>query len=201
MVVKNKINRNRIKQILRLKGEVRGAVFQTDKNYILMNYGEEGLKKLIGNAEALGIKLPYEKTSSLEWHPAGLRILSLLFIKETFNLTDEKIVNMGYIAPKSSFVVKLLMKFFINLNSLVIKIPDYWREHWSVGSLEIIKYDEAGKILILGLKKFKIDPVFCLYETGFFRKMLEFTVGSGVEVNETKCMSNGNKWHEFKITW
>jgi len=171
-------------------------VFQTDGYYILKKAGEEGLKKIEEKAQKLGVSIPYRKTSALDWYPAGLRAISLLLIKETFKLNNKEIRNIGYTAPKVSLIVKLLMKFFVSPKKFVEKIPHYWRQHWTVGELQVVEFDSDNKKLVLRLKGINLSPIFCLYEEGYFQKMWEFVMGKA-KCKETKCTFKGNRYHEY----
>ena len=82
------INKKELENVMEIKGEVRGAVFQTDAKYVLEREGEEGLKKLEERVKKLGYKIDYRTAKATNWYPAILRIISLLLIKDTFGWPD-----------------------------------------------------------------------------------------------------------------
>jgi hypothetical protein len=186
---------------MKIEGEVRGVVFQTDARYILEKEGEEGLKKLEERVRELGYPIDYRTAGALNFYPLGLRAISLLLIKDTFGWGDEEIREMGYAAPQTSFIVKLLMRFLADFKKFVGGLPENWTRHWTRGEMEVLKMDEKTKEVALRLKDIKIHPILCLYLEGYFRRIYEFVVGKGKgEVKETKCMFNGDPYHEYIAT-
>ena len=187
-------------KLMELSGKVRGAVFQTDAKNILAKEGEEGLKKLEKRVKDLGYHIDYRAGRATDWHPVGLRIISLLLIKNTLGWSDEEIREMGKTAPKFSFLVKFIFKLFAPLKKLVKEIPVYWQEHYTVGKMEVAKFDEKNKELTFRLKDFKAHPIFCKYLEGYIERVLLF-VEKGVSTKETKCVFRGDSDHEYTSIW
>ena len=194
------LSREEIDKLLEAKGEVKGVVFQTDGNYVLGKEGEEGLKKLGKSVKELSLPIDYKKGKALSLHPIGLRIISLLLIKDTFGWSNKEIRNMGYMAPTTSFMVKLLMKFFVTFRKFMNEIPRYWEKHYTVGELKTIKLDDETKEAIIRLKDIKIHPLFCLYLEGYYERMYQLIVGKEGRCRETKCMFKGASYHEYLFT-
>ena len=192
------INKEKIEELMSISGQVKDVVFQTDADYILKKYGEEGLAKLEKRAEELNIPINYKEANSLKLCPIGLRVLSLLLMRDVFGLSDSEIREIGYSAPATSFVVKLLMRFLSSFSRLAKEVPNYWKNHYTIGSLESVYLNEKTKDLIVHLKDFKVDPILCIYFEGYFRRIYEFAVGFGNgECKETKCMFKGAPYHEY----
>ncbi len=197
------LDKNELQNIIDIPGEVKGVVFQTDANYVLQKMGEPGLKKLEERVKTLGLTINYHEASALKTYPIGLRVASLLLIADTFSWNEAEIRQMGYEAPKTSFVVKLLMKFFVSFVRLMQEVPKYWQEHYTVGVLEPIKIDDAKKEAILHLKDISIHPLFCKYLEGYFEKIYEFALeGKRGSCTEVECQFKGAPYHsyEFKIS-
>lgn len=194
------IKKEELEDLMKIKGKVKGAVFQTDGKYVLEKEGEEGLKKLEERVKEFNLPIDYRKGRALDVHPLGLRIISLLLIKDTFNLTNEEIREMGYIAPTYSLIVKLLMKFFVSFLKFTDEVPKYWTAHYTVGELEVIDLNDETKDATLCLKGIKIHPLFCLYLEGYFERMYQFIVGKKGRCKETKCMFKGAPYHEY-VFW
>lgn len=194
------IKKEELENLLKLKGEVKGVFLQTDKRYILEKFGEEGLIKIENKAKELGIDLDYRGASAMEWYPVGLRPISLLLIKEVFGYNDKEIREMGRMAAKFSFIVKLFISFF-STRKLFERAPDYYKMQYRVGRLEAIYFDESGKKAILRLKDFKIHPLVCLYLEGYFQGIAEFALKEKVNVEETKCVFRGDNFNEYLIKW
>ena len=106
------INKEELNKLIETEGEVKGVVFQTDAKYVLEKEGEAGLKKIEDKIKEVGLSIDY-KSGAMDSYPIGLRIASLLLIKEVFSWPDSEIRNIGATAPKTSFIVKLLMKIML----------------------------------------------------------------------------------------
>jgi hypothetical protein len=195
------IKKEELDKLMKIEGEIKGVVFQVDAKYILEKEGEEGLKKLEKRVKELGYPIDYRTVGALDFHPIGLRAISLLLIKDTFGWGDKEIREMGRTAPMASFIMKLLLKFFVTWKKSIGEIPGYWAKHYTIGSLEVVKEDEKTKDVILHLKDIKIHPILCLYLEGYFEKTYEFVIGKGRgKVEETKCMFKGDPYHEYVLT-
>lgn len=186
-----------------IKGKIRGVVFQTDATYVLSKEGEEGLKKLEKRVKELGLPINYREAKAMEWQPVGLRIVSILLIKDTFGWSEEEIRNMGKAAPKTSFIVKFFFKLFLAIEKFAKEIPSYWREHYTEGELKVVKLDtKEKKKMILHLENYKLHPLFCKYLEGYFETVLNLAQKGEAEVKETKCMhKDDTSYHEFTAIW
>lgn len=196
------MKKTEIQELLNITGRVRGAVFETDAAYIRNRYGDDGLGRLKAALAEIGQPIEYESVNSMEWLPLGLRALSLLVIKDVFNWNDEKIKEMGDAAPKYSFIVKLLMKFFVSPNIAFRHAPEYWVKHYDTGKLDAVELDEKNGRAIIHLHDFRVHPVYCRYLEGYFQRLFKFMYpNSRIEIKETKCMCNHGAHHEFIVTW
>lgn len=159
-----------------MPGKVRGVVFETDRDCVRLKWGEEGLAKLNSAVKKYGLEkdLPYETVETMAWYPLGARIVSLLLIKEVFGLDDKGIRQLGEMAPKFSFIVKLLFKLFKPLQKLVQNVPRYWEEHYTVGKLVVEKVSEEDGEMILQLKDFSPHSILAIYLEGYFECTFRF---------------------------
>ncbi len=193
------INKEELNRLIEAEGEVKGVVFQTDANYVLEKEGEAGFKKIEDKVKELGLPINY-KSGAMDSYPIGLRIASLLLIKEVFSWPDSEIRNIGATAPKTSFIVKLLMKFFISIEKFVKKIPTFWDQHYTRGKLEVVSFNNEKKELLLRLTEIEIHPIFFIYLEGYFEKMLQFLEKtSKAEIKES--VHEGKPCHECLIKW
>jgi hypothetical protein len=191
-----------IKKLIESRGKVRGVVFQTDAEYVRQKKGEEGLKALEKKTKELGYPIDYDRIKTMDWYSLGGRVVSLLAAKEVFNWGNKEIDDMGNSAPKYSFVVKMLLKYFLSLRRSLEEVPTYWAKHYTVGELEFIELDEEKKYYIIRLKNFKIHPILCTYLVGYFRRFSQYVIKSKkITVEETKCMFKGDPYHEFVGRW
>lgn len=197
------LNKKELDKLLKIKGETRGVVFYTDASYVLSKKGQSGLEKLENIVKELGYSLDYRNPRKTDWYPVGLRAISLILIKDTFNWSDEEIKEMGWNAPNFSFIIKIFMKFFISLKKIVKESSHLWNEHYKdIGKLSTAKFNEEKRILILRLEDFKVHPIFCSYFIGYFTKVSSFGLkNKKPRCVETKCNFRGDSYHDFKITW
>ncbi len=195
------INKENIKKIMDLKGETRGVVFQLDKEFILRERGEEGLKKLETEMKRLGCPLKYKEVTATEFYPVSWRILSLLAIKKVFNWDDKKIREMGEAAPKLDLFVKFFLRYFISIRRTVGQISRMWRKHYTVGEMASVEVDEEKKRIVLRLKDCNLHPTFCCYLEGYLSTMGKIILKQPVKVRETKCFFRGDKYHQYLATW
>lgn len=189
---------------LDIEGKVRGAAFQTDANFIKSNLGQTGLGSLEEEFKRLGISFSYENISAMRWYRIGYRNLELELIKDVFNWTDTQIIQMGIMAPKHSFLVKLLMKHFISPNKAIQKTSEYWDKHNTIGKLDVLEFNE-NHTLIIEITDFPVGKTYCRYLQGYFITIsrLLFSLDSEIEVQvqELQCISNDEDSHIFKIIW
>jgi len=199
----NTINKEIINNLMKIKGEVRGVVLKTDEEYILKEKGKAGLEKVEQRLKELGHPIKYKEIRTMDFYPVGLRILSLLTLREVFNFSDEEIKKIGTFATKMSLIIRLFTKYFLSVRRVVMKeSPRIWSKHWTVGKLVPIKLDEEQKYAVLRVEGFDLHPIYCIYLEGYFAGILQMLVKSPkVDTKETKCAFKGESYHEFLIKW
>lgn len=190
-----------IKKLLEVKGEVRGVVFKTDFEYILDQKGQEGLERLKEEFKKINYPLNIDEIGTMSFYPIGLRAVSLLVIKELFNLSEEEIKRMGAVAPKLSLIIKLFTKYFLSITATARQAPLMWERHYRAGKLSVVEIDEKEKRIALRLTDLNLHPVFCQYLAGYFLTVVKMVVGRPAESRETKCTFRGDNCHEYLITW
>jgi len=197
------ITKEELDNLIKLKGEARGAVFQTDAEYVRLTKGEVGLSKVQEELKRMGHPIDYKNIRATEWYPVGLRAVSLLVIQKVFNWDDKEIEKMGNTAPKYSFIVRLLMKYFLTFPMSYKQSPTYWKKHYTIGKFETPGYDLEKKYYVARLKDFKTHPVVCVYLGGYFMRIGQFVLkgAKNFKVKETKCVFSGDHYHEFLITY
>lgn len=190
-------------KLMEIKGEVRGVTLGIDRDFILKEKGEEGLKKLEEELEKLGYPIKYKEIETLNYYPVGLRALSLLAIKKVFNFNDEKIKEIGFFGTKISFIIKLFIKYVFSFQKVFFQeSPKIWREHWTIGEIVPVELNEEKKYAILRLKDFQLHPIYCCYLGGYFVGLFQMMVKSPkITCEETKCSFRGDEYHEYLIKW
>jgi hypothetical protein len=189
-------------KLMEIEGEARGIHLKNDAEYILTEKGEEGLKKVEEELESLGFSIDYKKIKNLEFYPAGLRILSLLATKKTFNWDDDEIRKMCRFAARASFIVKMYLKFFYSVPKLMEKASKMWREYWTEGKLIVKDYSEKERYAVLRIEGSDLHPIYCRCLEGYFKGLTKMVVKTEKpECLETECSFRGGKDHEFLIKW
>jgi hypothetical protein len=185
-----------------LAGQVRGVVFETDVNYVKNKIGEDGMKKMQEKTKEIGWEIDYQNIKTLGWYPVGLRIVSLLAVKEAFGWGDKEIQDMGNCAPKYSFIATTMLKYFLSVTKVFKESTRYWQKHYTVGSLEAFDIKEEEKHATLRLKDFKIHPILCAYYIGYFLRISQFVIRSEkITCQETECVFKGGSCHQFLVKW
>lgn len=190
-------------KLMEAKGQVKGEVFKTDREYILKEKGEEGLKRLEKELEKLGYPIKYRKINATGFYPVGLRAISLLMIKKIFEFDNKKIEEIGVFATKVSLVVRLFVKYFFSTKKFLLeKAPKMWRTHWTEGDLIATEVNEEKKYAVVQLKNFNLCPAYCYYLRGYFTGILHLTTGSSqITCEEVKCFFRGDEYHEYRVEW
>lgn len=189
------------KLVQEMKGEVRGVALKDDLDYILETRGEQDLEKVEQRIAKLGYALKRKDIKSTNFYPIGLGVILSLTIKEIFNFTEKDFEKMGFSEVKFSIFVKIFMKYFSSLDLVAEQLPNMWRKHYTIGELEMPEYSRKEKYIILRVKNFKMEPMYCSLSMGYFSKVAEMLVKDSVTCKETKCMFKGDPYHEFLITW
>ncbi len=197
-----KLTKALAKKLLSVKGGVKGVVFKTDADFIKSFYGADGLVKAEKRLKELGYPLIFKDIINLKVYPVGLRALSLLVIKEVFNLTDKDIQLMGDGAPKTSFIIRLMLRFLISLEKALSKAPGLWREHYTIGELIVKEINKTGRFVIIHLKDFNVHPIIEIYLTGYFRRFVQLSLPKEkVKIKRRKRVSKGVSFIEYRIYW
>ena len=109
-------------KLMEIKAEIRGVDLKTDAEFVLKEKGQEGLKKVKEELKKIGYPIEYEKLEAMNFYPGGFKALSLLAIKKALNFNDEKIKEIGSVAPKTSIIVKLFIKYFFSIQKLFFQL-------------------------------------------------------------------------------
>jgi hypothetical protein len=149
------LTKETIKELMEIKGEVKGVTLKTDAEHVLKEKGEEGLKRLEAELESLGCPIKYRDIRTMDSYPVGLRAISLLAIKRIFNYDDKKIEEMGFLATKRSLIIKLFVKYFLFIERVFYKeAPKIWTHHFTIGQLIPIEFNEEKKICNFEIERF-----------------------------------------------
>lgn len=185
----------------KVKGKGRGVTFHTDREYILKNYGEEALKKVIAETKKMGYPIDYNAYNDTHWYPAKLRMVSLVAMRKALDMSSQDLKTMGELAPKRSLIVKLMLRYLVSIDSILKNAPKYWHKHWTVGNLELVERVGDEKA-IFRIVDFEAPPEFCRYEEGYYLGILQMIgVFKETVCKEITCRNSGDEYHEFLLEY
>lgn len=195
------LDKREVVEVMQTAGEVRTATLQTDASYVVKITGKTGLREIEDNLRKLGHPIEYEKMRAMDWCPLGLRILSLLTIKDTFNWEDEEVRNMGYTAPAYSFITKMFMRALASPKAAFNRAPIYWSSHYSEGKIEVKVPDDTNYVEF-AIRDFRGHPILCKHIEGYLERAGQFVLPKQkVSMRETKCIFRGDKYHQYELSW
>lgn len=184
------------------EGNVKQEVFNTHFNYIEKKEGKEGVKKVKKILKELGVKEDLDKIESFEWVREVYSALCIVIAKIVFDWTETDVFKMGAAAPKASFVFKMFFKYFASPKKVFKKSSTYWKKHYDFASLEPVEYNDEKNYFVLRIKEFKFHPLLCIFQAGYIKSIAEISINSEeIKIEETKCMFDGDPYHEFKINY
>lgn len=201
-----KVTKEEIKKLMELPGKIKGVTFNGDLEFILIKKGKEGVKKVEEETAKLGYLIEYEKMKETEWYPAGLRMVSIQAIFNTFGWEEKELIEMAEAAPKTSFLVRFFMKYFLSPEEIFQQAASrMWKRYYSLGSLEALDFKVAPKSgqALLRVRDFNLHPLHCLFLGNFFIGVFKLADPDFKKINfeEIKCSFKGDDCHEFLIKW
>ena len=198
------INKKKILELKKIKGKARGITLKTDYRYIVSQKNTKKIKEVERRIKKIEPKFDYNKIKNIEWYPLWWRMLSLLVIKDVFEWKDKDIIEMGRQAPKNSFIVKIVLRYFVSIEKTLKEGSKYFSKHYYPGVFEPLEYNEKEKYVRYRLKNFESDPIICVYFLGYFETVGKLgNQGKPTTVTELQCASkkNGGEYHEFMTKW
>jgi len=182
-----------------MEGECSASTFTPNIEYIRKKRGIGGVEAVLKVLNDYGYDYTTDRFRGLTKVPVDLRRDMLFAARDALGWDDEQIKDMGYNAPKVSFVLKFFIGMFGNVKRIFEHAPEMWRKHYTVGRLRKVHF-EQGRIVI-AVEDFDLDPLVCKYLEGYFRGVSELAPVGKVGVAETKCTFRGDERHEYELTW
>ncbi len=202
MQINNKSLKEQAEELTKIPGEIKGEAFNSFIFYIRRREGEKGLDRVLEKIRNMGFSFDYKAIEPLQFYPESLRVILAITAKEILEWTEEDVFEMGNLAPRRSFIIKVLLRYLVSVEKLYEKAPFYWGKHYNFGELKKIDFNKNEKYVIVRVIGYNFHPVMCIVFAGFFKGMTEFCVKGGrVKSEEVKCMHNGHPYHEYRITW
>lgn len=197
------IPKEEAEKALKIRGEANGMGILEDKKFILEHFGEAKLKQAEKEiSEIIGEDFSYDKVKSFQNYPFYLTLLATLFLYYNCGENEELIRNFGKESVKFSLIVKLFLRYALSPQGVLRYGPTLWRKYFSIGDLEVEKFDEKEKIAIVVLKNFDTHPLYCKQIEGAIEQLFSYVIKSDKLKNEEiECVFRGGDVHKFKITW
>ena len=196
------MTKEELDKIMKIKGNVRGAILQTHAVYIEHRKGNEGVKMLEEKLKELGHPLKFEEVLPMSWYPEAMSVLIMIVAKEVFNWTDADIFEMGNFAPKSSFIVRMIIKHFLSPKKVFDQVNDHWKKNCDFGKMEAYEFDEKEKYAIVRMHGCNVHPIICAYHAGYSLRIAQLVLKSKkITVEETKCAHKEDSYDEYTIKW
>jgi len=195
------IPKEELERITSIPGEAIGASIKEDLRFILMKEGEEGLKKVEDELEKLGYPLKYNEIKTFHWYPFYLNLLLYPIEKDLFQWGDEVFRENGRLSAKISVVLKILVKYFISLESTLKQVGRFWRMYYTIGELTA-EYNKKERLITCTLKGVTGHPAFCRNIEGFAWQVFSYHLSTDtLVVTEIECPFTGGSAHKFQLKW
>ena len=191
-----------IEEVKKVPGNVKGEAIKTIIPYIKKRKGEEGLKKVLKEANKFGVLIDLEEIKPLRMYPGYMPMVIILIAKDIFNWSDDDIFEMGYYSLRISFLIKFVITKIISVETIFKNAPNYWKKHYDFGEFIPLELNKKEKYMIVATKGDDFHPLLCRFHAGYFKSLLMLVVNSDdVHIEETKCVHRGDEHHEYKLTW
>lgn len=186
-----------------LPGQVRGIAIKPNWEYLFKEHGEDA-RTLELEFELLGYPFLFDKTSPMRFYPIGHDVLFFALAKQVFDLSDEEFFQMGVYGTKTSFFLKIAMRYFISPKSTLEQVPSLWKKYYTVGDFSVEEMDMNGRRVILHLSNFTVGYKrnFCHNLRGYLGTLWSIAMGTKVLCEEVVCAFEDNSpRHIFVLTW
>ena len=204
----NSINENTTKkslqeeagELMKLTGKIKGDVIKNHQNFILSKEGSDGFQKVEQKMIEIGCPFDFKKIQTYEMYPVSVAILIILVAMELFDWGEKEIKESAVFNIKNSFILRTFLRYFVSLDTLIKKIPDFWKKNYDFGEMEIERIAENK--IIVKIKDYNIHPINCIAFSGMTEQFLKYVIkDKKTYVEEMKCTHKGDDFHEFLIYW
>ncbi len=164
--------------INKLKGEERALDLKYVTEYVKKKEGEVKYNLLLKKLKKIGFILPeINESDKMDWIPMKIPVFFVIASAKFFNWNRQNIINMGRNFITFSPLLKIFIKYFISPEKTLGSGAENWKKHYTLGELELVKYNEQEKEIVLHIKNFKTHPVDYIFIIGSLEKMGELSLG------------------------
>jgi hypothetical protein len=193
------ISKKELDELIRLKGQIRGAAIREIMSYILKEEGEEGLQKLKDVMSSIGHSI--NSIRAMSFYSFGLEAATLVAVKRLFGYDDNKFQDLGRFAGKFSIVIRLFMGYLISLDKLLEIVQKMWRKYFTIGNFKVTEVNKQRKYIIVRIENYHLHPIHCQILVGYLSSILQIVVKNKVTAKETKCTFRGDDYQEYLLEW
>lgn len=192
-----------VEWLKKLPGRQRGEHIKYYVNYVKKNHGEKGLKKVKDTLKEMDFDIgDVERLTDTKWISEAIPHTFFVASARIFGWSEEEIFNMGKAVVLESTITKIFVKYFSSIRKTMERGVKQWNKNFTRGKLELKNLNENKKEGSFILKDFQTHPLACVHFEGFFTRILKIATGSDkAKVEEVKCMSQGDEYHEFYFKW
>ena len=192
-----------VEELRQLPGKQRGEHIKYSIDFVRKKEGEEAIEKIKNTLKEMDFDIgDVYKFSDTKWIPETITHIFIVAAARIFKWSEEDVFEMGKNLATRSTIFKIFMQYFTSVDKTVKQGVKRWKNNFTRGQLEVKELDKKNKKGTFVLRDFQTHPLICTLFQGFFKKILEIVTGNKkVEVKESKCMSDGYKYHEFPFKW
>lgn len=192
-----------LEKIKKDQGKQRKQYFDYYVNHINKRYGADGYEKVLRLLSENGFEIPeLSDKRAFDWIASTYSSALMVGMAKAFNYKREDFIEMGKELVAFNTLSKWFIKFFVSPKKTIEFAVKNWHRNFSYGRLTLEKYDIQNKTVVLRLWDFDKHPISCDFTIGFFIKMSEIILyQKPKKVEETKCIYQGDEYHEFVIKW
>lgn len=195
------ISQQEFEELMAKKGEVRGVSLEADGEFILKKKGERGLQELEKTVTKAGFPIKYREIRTMDFYPLGFKGAALLASQRLFGFQDKDFVEMGRFGASLPQVIRIFIRFFGSIGMLAKSAPRMFRKYYTVGNLIVKDLSEGERYAKTRIEDFDLHPLHCHCHRGYLARLVEMIVKSPTTCRESKCIHQGDEYHEFIIHW
>ena len=137
----------------------------------------------------------------MNFYPSGLEPIVMLAIKKVFDFKREDFKDMGKLDAQLPWIVRIFMKYFGSLDTVVQNAPKMWKTYYTKGKLRVVDFNKDKRYLVVRLEDFALHPLYCIALEGYFSAIINMVIKGSITCQEIKCVHKGDDYHEFLIKW
>ena len=185
-----------------IKPCVKGSLVNAAKKYVLMTYGEEGLKKVIAKMTGKNGAVVDSTILDASWIPEEINIDFLNCATEVLGRGSYEVARqIGRF--EAQITIPTLYKVFVRMGDpgfVVQGASRFWKTVHNTGQLKVVSKEKGSvtmRLIDFGFSK----ESFCSAMLGYCQAALELSGAKKIEAIETKCMSKGDQCCEYSLKW